>query len=69
MQKTLALKLDLVLCPFCHSGHTKLGKMQLAVYLMAIAVKNKNCAINDPLCQTHSPISSDHYFQAMFCSF
>ena len=28
----------------------------------------KRVAINDPLGRTHSPTSSDHYFQATFCS-
>ena len=31
--------------------------------------KNKTCVINDPLGQTHSPTSSDHYFQATFVLF
>ena len=29
----------------------------------------KTCVINDPVGQTHSPTSSDHYFQATFVLF
>ena len=34
--------------------------------IRAILKKNKTCAINDPLGQTHSLASSDHYF-LLFC--
>ena len=30
------------------------------------AGKKKTCAVNDPLGQTHSPTSSDHYFHETF---
>ena len=30
---------------------------------------DKTCVINDPLGQTHSPTSSDHYFHATFILF
>ena len=36
----------------------------------AVKVKlNKTCVINDPLSQTHSPTSSDHYFHTTFVRF
>ena len=33
------------------------------------SIGNKTCVINDPLGQTHSPTTIDHYFQAtiVFC--
>ena len=36
---------------------------------MPVIGKIGTYVINDPLVQTHSPTSSDHYFQAMFVLF
>ena len=34
-----------------------------------VLTKSKTCVINDPLGQTHSPTSSEHYFHTKFVLF
>ena len=42
------------------------GKCETLSRISAEANETKTCVINDPLSQTHSPTSSDHYFRRHF---
>ena len=43
--------------------------MSHALCLLSLCIYDKTCVINDPLDQTHSPTSSDHYFHTTFVVF